>query len=231
MSTRRQIVSDIRGMNKLLSTDILLSDRLIDREAFSAALVFIKQQIDRRRLMQSPNIYTPLSCLKMEKAPLGECCEYTSSYSISRSVEKIPKIAEGIFGLLVNNCVSVDNLISFREGTPRRFANALNLGIKADINMFWVMNDRVYCSNGDLEAINFSAFFEGDVPNYLLCPTDCDCKPHGDCDPCLNPLDQTFRCPGYLEESVKQAVAKKLVSEFFNIPTDKTSDNKDDESK
>lgn len=226
--TRRDMVSQIRSLNKLLSTDILLSDRFLDREAFSTALVFIKQEVSKRRLMQSPNLYTMLSCLKMEKAPIGECCEYTSPYFIARSVEVLPKIAEGIFGLLVNSCVSIDNLNSFKEGTPRRFANALKLKSPADINMFWIMNSRLYVSNGNIEAINFSAMFEEDVPNSLLCPQDCDCKPHGDCDPCLNPLDQPFRCPGYLEDAVKKEVAKKLLTVFFGISEDITSDNKND---
>lgn len=227
MSTRRQIVSDVRSFNKLLSSDILLTDRAIDREAFSTALVFIKQQTNKRLLFQTPNLFTPLSCLKMKSVPIGECCDYASPYMVSRTIERIPKIAEGIFGLLVQNCVSIDNMNSFKESTPRRFANALKLGLKGDINVFWLYNGYLYCSNGNLEAINLSALFEEDVPNKLLCP-DCDCVPNLECDPCINPLDLPFKCPGYLEKPVKDEVAKKLLSTFFNIQADETSNNKDE---
>lgn len=226
MSTRRQIVSDIRSMNKLLSSDNMITDRVIDREAFSTALVFIKQQTDKRRLFQSPNIFTTLQCIPMIQVPVGECCEYTSSLLISRSKEPLPKIAEGIFGLLVQNCVSIDNLISFKESTPRRFANSLKLGLKTTINEFWVYNSYLYCSNGSLEKINFSALFEEDIPSSLLCP-DCECFPEP-CNECQNPLDQPFRCPGYLEGPVKTEVEKKLLSTYLSIQQDITSDNKDD---
>jgi len=227
MSTRRQIISDVRSFNKLLSSDILLTDRAIDREAFSTALVFIKQQTNKRLLFQTPNLFTTLSCLEMKPAPIGECCEYASPYMVSKSVERIPKVAEGIFGLLVQNCVSIDNMHSFKESTPRRFANALKLGLKTDINVFWVFNGHLYCSNGKLERINFTALFEEDVPNALLCPT-CECVPNQECDPCINPLDLQFKCPGYLEKAVKDEVAKKLLSTFFSIKADDTSNNLDE---
>lgn len=230
MSTRRAIVSDIRSFNKLLSSDQLLTDRAIDREAFATALVFIKQQTNKRLLFATPTLFTPLRCLEMKPAPIGECCDYASPYMISKSKEKIPKVAEGIFGLLVQNCVSIDNMSSFKESTPRRFANALRLGLKGAINVFWIYNGYLYCSNANLEKINFVALFEEDVPAKLLCP-DCECIPNKECDPCVNPLDLPFKCPGYLEKAVKDEVAKKLLSTYFNIQEDVTSNNKDESTR
>lgn len=222
--TRRALISDIRSFNKLLSSDILLSDRAIDKEAFSTALVFIKQATNRRLLFATPTLFTNLQCLKMKPAPIGECCDYASPFMVSKSVEKIPKIAEGIFGLLVQNCVSIDNMSSYKESTPRRFANALKLGLKTDINAFWIYDSHLYCSNGKLESVNLSALFEEDVPNSLLCP-DCECEPIKECDECINPLDLPFKCPGYLEKAVKDEVAKKLLSTFMSIQEDVTSNN------
>lgn len=230
MSTRRQIVSDLRVDNKFLSSDILISDRFLFRKAFATALVFIKQQTNRRLLFATPNLFTTLSCLKMVPVPIGECCDYASHYIVSKSVEKIPKVAEGIFGLLVQNCVSIDNMNSYKESTPRRFANSLKLGLKSPINAFWIMNDHLYCSNGKLEAINFSALFEEDVPNSLLCP-DCECEPNKECDECINPLDLPFKCPGYLEAPVKEAVSKNLMQIYTQRAIDRSSDNNDETSK
>ncbi len=226
--TRRQAVSNVRSRLKLLSTDILISDRYLYNELLVISLTFIKQNTDKRRLFQSPNIFTHLSCLEMLSVPIGECCEFTSPLLISKSKERLPKIAEGIFGLLVQNCVSIDNLHSFKESTPRRFANALKLGLKTNIDCFWIQDGHLYCSNGSLEAINFSALFEEDVPNSLLCPQDCDCKPKGDCDPCINPLDLPFRCPGYLEQGVIDETCKKLMGQFLLIKADETSNNLDE---
>jgi len=230
MSTRRQIVSDLRVDNKFLSSDILISDRFLDRKAFATALVFIKQQTNRRLLFATPNLFTPLPCLEMKSVPIGECCDYASPYMVSKSIERIPKIAEGIFGLLVQNCVSIDNMTSFKESTPRRFANALKLGLKTPINVFWLYDGHLYCSNGNLERINFSALFEEDVPNKLLCP-DCECTPIPECDKCINPLDLPFKCPGYLEVPVKEEVSKSLMQIYNQKALDRTSDNNDETSK
>lgn len=230
MSTRREIVSAIRTDNKMLSSDILISDRFLDSKARGIALVFIRQQTDKRRLFATPNIFTPLPCLKMKSVPIGECCDYASPYMVSKSVESIPKIAEGIFGLLVQNCVSIDNMHSFKESTPRRFANALKLGLKTPINVFWLYDGHLYCSDGNLEAINLSALFEEDVPNKLLCP-DCECIPNKECDECINPLDLPFKCPGYLEAPVKEEVSKSLMQIYNQKITDRTSDNNDETTK
>ena len=228
--TRRGIVSMLRTENKFLSSDQLISDRFLDRKAFQTALVFIKQATNRRLLFGTPNLFTTLSCLKMKPVPIGECCEYASPYMVSKSVEKIPKIAEGIFGLLVQNVVSIDNMNSFKESTPRRFANALKLGLKTPINVFWFMDGHLYCSNGKLEAINLSALFEEDVPNKLLCP-DCECIPNKECDECINPLDLPFKCPGYLEEPVIKEVSKNLFQIYGQKAIDRSADGNDETSK
>lgn len=234
MATIRNIVSDIRSMNKLLSSDQMISDRMIANEARDASLVLIKQQTDRRRLWMTPNIFTTLFCLEMHRVPLGECCEYTSPCLISKSKKKIPKIAEGIFGSLIRAVSSIDHMLFFKESTPKRYANALKLGLGGDLNFFWILNDYLYCSNADLEAVNMTALFEEDVPNSLLCPDDCECKDLSDennCDPCLNPLDKEFKCPGFLQSAVKTLVSNDLLRRFFNLPVERTSNNNDETSK
>ena len=166
----------------------------------------------------------------MQPASLGECCEFSSPYLVAKSVKKIPKIAEGNYGLLVQKCGSVDTLYSFKETVARRFANTLQLGIKKKEHFFWVFNGHLYVSNPDIEAVNLSAYFEDDVPNDLLCPKDCDCV-YNDCDPCTNPLDLEFKCPGYLEFQIKDLVVKRLLQTYFSIPQDNASDNLDGQAK
>ena len=45
----------------------------------------------------------------------------------------------------------------------------------------------------------------------------------------MNPLDREFFCPGYLEKQVLELTQQKLLSSYFRINDDKTSDNKDDQ--
>lgn len=229
MGSNRKIISDIRSMNKLLSSDAMITDRVIYGEAKSASLLLIKRDTDRRRLWQSPNLFDKLQCLEMEECPLAECCEYTSPCNIARSKLEIPKIAEGIFGLLIQMCSSVDNSTKFTEVTPSRYANILKLGLRTKKVYFWIFNRHVYVSNPDTKAVNFFAFFEEDIPNSLLFPDNCPCTTN--ISPCTSILDQEFKCPGYLEKTVKDMVAEGLLKKYFNTGIDKTSDNKDDTSK
>ena len=46
---------------------------------------------------------------------------------------------------------------------------------------------------------------------------------------CKNPLDKEYGCPGYLEKQVLELTSQKLITTYFKINDDKTSDNKDDQ--
>lgn len=229
--TRRQFISDVRSTHRLLSGDGLINNRVIDSESRTCSLLLIKQQTDKRKLFQSPNLFTSLLCLEMEPAPLGECCEFTSPCMVSKSKEEIPLIAEGIFGLLVQNVSGVDNKKFYKETTATRYSNILKLSKKSAGLYFWVYNKHLYVNSEDIKKVNLTAFFEEDVPVNLLFPgEDCDCKikPSSE-DLCSNPLDREFKCPGYLLQSIKEIVSKKLLQTYFQIPMDATSDNKDDQ--
>ena len=230
--TRRQFISDVRSIHRLLSGDSLINNRVIDSESRTCSILLIKQQTDKRKLFQSPNLFTSLPCLEMEPASLGECCEYTSPCMVSKSVEKIPLIGEGVFGLLVQTVAGVDNKKFYKETTARRYSNILKLKLKTIDLYFWIYNEHLYVSSEDIKRVNLTAFFEEDVPVNLLLPgKDCDCKtPPTNLELCANPLDREFKCPGYLLQQVKEIVSKKLLATYFVLPTDNTSDNKDDQT-
>lgn len=95
---------------------------------------------------------------------------------------------------------------------------------------FWVFNQHIYVSNSDIKAISLSAYFEEDVPNDLLCPQGCDCN-YNECDPCTNPLDLDFKCPGYLEYQVKEMTINRLLKTYFNVPSQVDSTGIDEQAK
>lgn len=228
--TNRDFVSEIRSMSKLLSSDNLLNDRSILREGKSSASLLIKRETDRRKLFQSPNLFTVIPCLEMTEVPLAECCDYTSEETISRSKEKLPKIGEGIFGLLIQQVSSVDGLKKFNESTPMRYANLRKLKLPTKNIYFWIYNNYLYVTNEDTKAVRMTAYFEDTVPNNILFP-NCDCQTITSEDPCISDLDKDFNVPGYLVEAVKGMTYKKLLETYFNIPVDKTDDDKDEQSK
>lgn len=228
--TNRQFISDIRSLNKMLSSDALLNDRSILREGKSVLSVLVKQETNRRKLFQSPNLFTNIDCLEMIKVPLAECCEYTSDKLIARSKHKLPTIGEGIFGLLVQSAASVDGLIRFNESTPMRYANILKLQLPVVKVFFWVYNKYLYVTNEHTKLVRLSAYFEDEVPNNILFP-DCDCGDTTTEDPCISDLDKEFKHAPHLLEGTKSMTHQKLLQIYFNVPADKTDDDKDDTSK
>ena len=231
--TNRQIISDIRSMFKLISSDNLLTDRVILSEVKSIANMLVKQHFDRRKGWTSPNLFAYIPCLEMVKVPLSECCEYTSTKLIAKSKVQIPKIGEGIFGSAIQALQGLDGKKIFKETNPRRYANTLKLGLKNSDVYFWILDDYLYVTNEDTELVILRAYFTEDVPNSLLYPGEnCDCKNKPDIDNlCTNPLDKKFYFLDDRLYDLKQMVYKNLLSTYFNVPYDKTSNNLDETSK
>lgn len=227
MSTVREVISRVRGMEKLLSSDATITDRVIMRELKSRAILFIKQQADKRRLWQTSTIFTNIPCIEMIERPISDCCEFVSDLKVSRSRFKIPKISEGVYGLLIHGVFSVDSSRKLKEVTISRYINLLKLGLFTKDVYYWFYDQYLYVSSPYVRLVNMWAYFEDDVPKDLLYP-DCDCSA-GTPDPCTSPLDLEFKCPGYLETTVVKDTLDTLMKTYFRIPVDHTSDNKDDQ--
>lgn len=228
MSTVREMISRVRSLEKLLSSDASITDRVVMRELKSKAIYFIKQQTDKRRLWETSTIFTNIPCIEMKPVPTSDCCDYVSDQEVARSKHQMPKISEGIFGLLVHGVFSVDNSRRFKEITLSRYINLLKLGLPTKDVYYWFYNHYLYVSSPYVKVINIWAYFEDDIPDELLYP-DCPCPNQVVKDPCLNPLDLEFKCPGFLEDAVVKETLKVLMSTYFKIDDDKNSDNKDDQ--
>lgn len=230
MQTLRQIISDIRGENKMLSSDILISDRLIASEIRNISNTIVTQQMDKRKLWQSPNVFTPILCLEMKKVPLTECCDYIGDIQVAISIKSIPQIGEGTWGLAIQGVFGMDMSRKFKECTPARYANLLKLKLNTNDIYYWVQNSHLYISNPDTALCNLFAYFSEDVPNNLLFPgEDCKCSiPPDITDLCVNPLDKPFRFPANRIADVKNIVNDRLNKTFIREKEDKTSDNKED---
>ena len=229
MQTLRQTISNVRGTLKLLSSDILISDRLLASELRNAANLIVSQQFDKRKLWQSPNLFTPIPCLEMGKIPLSNCCEYTGDRLIAVSKKMLPQIGEGTFGLAIQLVTGIDQSKKFKETAPSRYANLLKLKLTTKDIYYWIQNNHLYVSNEDTELVNLYAYFIEDVPNDLLYPgEDCKCKDLSTKDICINPLDKPFKFPGSRVLDIENIVVKKLSEGFLKLKQDTTSDNKQD---
>ena len=228
MQTLRQSISNIRGSLKLISSDALISDRLIAAELRNAANMIVSQQFDKRKLWQSPNLFTLIPCLEMKKIPLSDCCDYTGDKEIAMSKKTLPQIGEGTFGLAIQLVTGLDQSKKFKETTPSRYSNLLKLKLNTKDIYYWIQDNHLYVSNEETELVNFYAYFIEDVPNDLLYPgVDCPCKDKSIKDICINPIDKAFKFPGNRVKDIEDIVVDRLGRTFLRLKQDTTSDNKE----
>jgi hypothetical protein len=232
MATLRKLVSDVRSMHKLLSTDGLITDRAIASEIKNNSVMLIKRETNLRRLWATDTLFTTIPCLEMVPVPISECCDYTDPCTISRSKYKLPPISEGNYQYLIQGVYSINAMggtgKKFKEITINRYINLLKLPIIKNEPYYWIHNDYLYVTNPLLKTARISAFFEIDVPNTVM--YGCTSQTITNDQYCMNPLDKEYGVPGYLEKQVLELTSQKLLQAYFRLKQDNTSDGIDGQS-
>ena len=225
MSTGRKLVSDIKGMHRILSTDALITDRVIFSELKNNALLLIKREMNLRKLWSTDTVFTTIPCLEMTCVPISECCGYVDSCMVARTKYKLPRIAEGNYQYVIQGVYSINAMGGrgkrLKEVTVNRYINLMKLSMIKREEYYWISNEYLYVSNPMVQTIRISALFEEDVPNEVMYP-DCECgtaKPTTE-ELCKNPLDKKFFLPGYLEKQALELTSQKLLATYFRIKTD-----------
>ena len=232
MSTLRKLVSSIRSMHKLLSTDILISDRAIASEIRNNSLLLIKRETNLRKLWATDTVFTTIPCLEMMEVPISECCNYVDECSVARTKVKLPRVSEGNYQYVIQGVYSINAMSGqgkkLKEITVNRYINLLKLPIIKKEEYYWIANGYLYVSNPLVATIRFVALFEEDIPNEIMYP-DCGCgTPQATLDEiCKNPLDKEFSIPGYLEKQALELTSQKLLATYFQLKTDITQDGVD----
>jgi len=231
MSTRKKIVSDIRGMHRILSTDALINDRVLWSEAFNSAKLLIKRETNLRKLWSNDVIFSTIPCFEMEEVSLSSCCEYVDPCTISRSKYKTPLIGIGNYNYLIQGVWSINILggkgKKLKEISINRFLNLLKLPLVKKEEYFWITDGYLYCNNPSLKAVRMAAFFEEDIPNNILYP-DCGCGVEYTLEElCKNPMNLESCIPGYLEKQVIDLTSQRLLNTYFRTKLDLTSDGID----
>jgi len=232
MSTFRKLVSDVRSMHKLLSTDNLITDRAVMSEIKNNAFLLIKRETNLRKLWATDTVFTTIPCMEMVEVPISECCEYSDPCSVARTKFKLPRITEGNYQYVIQGVYSINAMSGqgkkLKEITINRYINLLKLPIIKKEEYYWITNGYLYVNNPLLKAIRLVALFEEDVPNEIMFP-ECGCgSPEYTTEElCKNPLDKESPVPGYLEKQVLELTSQKLLSTYFRLKTDITNDGVD----
>jgi len=231
MSTGRKLVSDVRGMHKLLSTDGLITDRVILSEIRNVSSLLIKRETNLRKLWATDTLFTTIPCLEMIEVSISECCNYVDECTIARTKFKIPQLAEGNYQYVIQGVYSINALSGkgkkLKEITVNRYINLLKLPVIKNEEYYWITNDYLYVTNPMVQSIRLVAYFEQDVPNDIMYP-ECGCGNNvSDEEYCKNPLDKEFPIPGYLERQTLDLVSQKLLQTYFSLKTDISQDGVD----
>lgn len=231
--TGRIFVSQIRSLSKLLSSDQRITDRAILNEGRNAVNMIVKQTLDKRKLLNSPNLFTNVQCLEMEQAPLSECCDISSNKMVAKSVKTLPQIGEGYYGLSISGVFGLDGKVKFKETNPNRYSNIIRLNTGVKDVYYWIQNDHLYVTNPDTKLVNAYIFFTEAVPNDILYPgEDCDCKPKPSLENlCKNPLDNPFNLPMDRLSDINNMVYTTVLKVYLQMATDKTDNDLDETSK
>lgn len=231
MATLRQAVSDVRGMHRLLSTDAMITDRVIASEIRSSSLLLIKRETNLRKLWATDTIFTTIPCMEMIEVPLSDCCGYNSEDTIARSKDKIPRVSEGNYQYIIQGVYSINALggkgTTLKTISINRYINLLKLKIIKNEAYYWISDDYLYCTSSDVDLLRLVALFEEDLPNSLMFPP-CLCGDKPDVkEYCKNPLDRDFFLPGYLKKQVMELTAESLRKTYFNTQQDISSEGID----
>ena len=223
MKTIRDSISQVRTLFKLVSFDDNISDRAIANILKGTAIKFIKQQVERRKLFASPNIFTSLDCVPMVQVALSECCDYTSPCTISRSKYKIPKISESIYGLLIQGVWGLEKKFKYTETTANRYANTLKLGLRKPQKFYWVVNGYLYITDPEVEMVSMAAYFEEEFDTSQY---QCDSCREIECP--INPIDNEFKCPSFLIADVEKETYNVILQTYKRSVADITSNQLDE---
>jgi hypothetical protein len=225
--TNRDMISRVRSVHKLLG-DSSITDRAILAELKGSAKLLIKQATDKRKLWASPALFSVIPCLEMKEVPLAECCDYISDEMIYRSIEPIPQIAEGNFGLLIQGVFSIDGNMKFNPSSPTDYINTKKL--KLSRACFWIENNYLYVTKL-AKKVRLVAYFEDEtLLKAFIEKCDCGGNLNKNTKKCISALDDEFKCPGYMTSNIISIVSKTLLESYFRIRTDITSDSKDDQT-
>jgi len=224
--TNREIISDIRKANKFMEYDTMVSDRFLLSLAFKYSLLLIQRETNKRKLWNLSNAFHTINCFKLEQVPLSQCLDFTSSEIISKSVDKLPNVENGYYGNLIQGVYDIEGRVEIKATSLKQYQNYLKLNKFRSLKkeaFYFIEEGYLYITHPSIEAVKIVALFsEYDVnlSKYKQC--DCDCC---DDDDCYAPLDEEFKCPGYLTSSVLEMVNNQL-RVYAQLREDKT-DNGD----
>lgn len=207
-----EFISQVRSSNKYIFDDNLISDRQIFNTGRTIASMLIKQEVNKRRLLNSDNVFTPIECLDLKLVDLTEC-GVDSCNKGRRSMNQLPELEEGIFGYTIQGVYNIDNSEEIYPTTIREFINLDKLRRKPNKLYYMIKNKYLYILNPDIVAVNIYIY----SPDNTFELTECQSM-----------YDGEIKLPPYLKKTFYDMVNSELIN-HHKMGKDLNDDNVDTE--
>ena len=207
-----EFISQVRSSNKYIFDDNLISDRQIFNTGRTIASMLIKQEVNKRRLLNSDNVFTPIECLDLKLVDLTEC-GVDSCNKGRRSMNQLPELEEGIFGYTIQGVYNIDNSEEIYPTTIREFINLDKLRRKPNKLYYMIKNKYLYILNPDIVAVNIYIY----SPDNTFELTECQSM-----------YDGEIKLPPYLKKTFYDMTNAELIN-YHKMGKDLNDDNVDTE--
>lgn len=209
MPTNRKFCSDVIGILNASNIDERVSFRLILGIGRDIASTLIKQDSDNRRIFGETTLWKPIPCLELEDVDLVQCNFDVSCKTLKRSKIKLPDLYATIYGNIIK-VTNVDGSGNYTEILFDQLQDNQNRKYKdPNIHYFWIIENYLYISDIEYDAIRVTGFFKDDS---AVLKANCVST-------CISPLEFEFNCPQYLIGVIKQKTADELKERLRPIDT------------
>jgi len=207
--TNREFTSEVTNDLRALNTDQTISKEFILSKAWNIAKTLVKQESDNRRLFRMMELFTFVDCVELEPAPVTKCCDfYLPLTSFTRTKQPLSELYSTTYGVILR-AFTLNNRKEFTFITPHEYQYTLHRTYKdKSKGYFWLQDSYLVIPDEFVDRINFSGMFLQPMEAKKLSSNISTPQPTDGY--CAGPLDDTFICPGYLYNIVRQETVKDL---------------------
>ena len=223
----KQIIQRIQSAYSkgVSSDDSKLTSRHIYNKMVTLRTRLIVQELNKKKSLSAWN-YQTLPCVQLVKVPLHDCpCIVPASCTISRSVERIPRLLSSLFGDSLKGVYTLNRKsISQIDMNTVEYLGGGRYTSKEP--RFFFHNEYLYVVNTNLEVVSVTGVFEDPILAVKFknfCNKECK-----DCDTCVDYRDLEFPLDGELVDVLIELAKQDLVSTFLMVPQDNRNNNNDE---
>lgn len=228
MKTIGHYVYKLRDLIRQKSDDSGVSNRLLFSIIKGQRNDFIKQELDKKRLLRSMGLQS-IDCLPMEPSTLKACCGIDLPISLMKSTKPVPNTIEANSGPSIQGIYPIDGSVKIHYGTRNDMLRKLNRTFLAKSGQAFVEGGYLYIYNYDLDGVKITGNFSD--PEEIAVMNECKAKTgncyNEDALSCLSYLELEFPCPDYLEDDIIISARDKFIVPYLKLPLDTTNDSRE----